>query len=47
VPLSKEINDIISNKLFITEKINNYKLLEEDLLELYNYMLNTDTYNFI
>ena len=47
VPLSKEINDIISKKFFITEKINNYKLLEEDLLELYNYMLNTDTYNFI
>ena len=47
VPLSKEINNIISKKLFITEKINNYKLLEEDLLELYNYMLNTDTYNFI
>ena len=44
---SIEINNIISKKLFITEKINNYKLLEEDLLELYNYMLNTDTYNFI
>jgi hypothetical protein len=46
-PLTKQLNDIISKKFLITEKINKYKLLKEELLEIYNYMLNTDTYNFI
>ena len=46
-PLTKQINDIISKKFLIMEKINKYKLLKEDLSEVYNYVLNNDTYNFI
>lgn len=45
--VTKQTNDNILKLFLITEKINKYKLLKENLLEVYNYVLNTDTYNFI